>query len=307
MPSIYALKRANKEGKIKLSDEDLNIVNKHTAAYQTFNKDMEEAPDSLKQKVVDEFNNSEVVTKINAIFSREGVQEAVISILDIYDLERLLAATDSLGWNKTQQDIVLATKVYGNIDHERSPLKPNILAFADANIEHEAAKMAIHELNEKYEAIGKSTLSADNLKSNDDVKDLSEGEQILRKIIEPYRGKLVLLDVWGTWCGPCKEALSHSQEEYEHLKDYPVVYLYLANRSPEENWKNVIKEYNITGDNVVHYNLPSAQQKAVENYLQINAFPTYKLFDQQGNLLDINADPRDLNVFENLVKRILSK
>ena len=307
MPSINALKRANKEGKIKLSDEDLNIVNKHTAAYQTFNKDMEEAPDSLKQKVVDEFNNSEVVTKINAIFSREGVQEAVISILDIYDLERLLAATDSLGWNKTQQDIVLATKVYGNIDHERSPLKPNILAFADANIEHEAAKMAIHELNEKYEAIGKSTLSADNLKSNDDVKDLSEGEQILRKIIEPYRGKLVLLDVWGTWCGPCKEALSHSQEEYEHLKDYPVVYLYLANRSPEENWKNVIKEYNITGDNVVHYNLPSAQQKAVENYLQINAFPTYKLFDQQGNLLDINADPRDLNVFENLVKRILSK
>ena len=51
MPSIYALKRANREGKIKLIDEDLNIVNKHTAAYQTFNKDMEEAPDSLKQKV----------------------------------------------------------------------------------------------------------------------------------------------------------------------------------------------------------------------------------------------------------------
>ena len=150
-------------------------------------------------------------------------------------------------------------------------------------------------------------MSAENLKSNDDVKDLSEGEQILRKIIEPYRGKLVLLDVWGTWCGPCKEALSHSQEEYERLKDYPIIYLYLANSSPEENWKNVIKEYNITGDNVVHYNLPADQQKAVENYLQIYAFPTYKLFDQQGNLLDINADPRDINVFENLIKRILGK
>lgn len=307
MPSIYALKRANREGKIKLSDEDLVIVNKHTADYKIFKKDMEETPDSLKQKVVDDFNNGEVVTKINAIFSREGVQEAVIPILDIYNFERFLAITDSLGWNKTQQDIVLATKIYGNIDHERTPLKPNILAFADANIHHEAARQAIHELNEKYEAIGKRTLSAENLKSNDAVKDLSEGEQILSKIIEPYRGRLVLLDVWGTWCGPCKEALSHSQEEYARLKDYPIVYLYLANRSPEENWKNVIKEYSITGDNVVHYNLPDAQQKAVENYLQINSFPTYKLFDQQGNLLDINANPRDLNAFEGLIKRLLGK
>ena len=305
LPSIYALKRANREGKIKLSDEDMVIVNKHTAAYQTFKKNMEEASDSLKQKVIDDFNNSEVVTKINAIFSREGVQEAVIPILDIYNIERFLAVTDSLGWNKTQQDIVLATKIYGMIDNGRTPLKPYMLAFVDANIQYEAARQAIHELNDKYEALGKRTLSADNLKSNDDVKDLSEGEQILRKIIEPYRGKLVLLDVWGTWCGPCKEALSHSQEEYERLKDYPIVYLYLANRSPEENWKNVIKEYNITGDNVVHYNLPDAQQKAVENFLQINAFPTYKLFDQQGNLLDINADPRHLDVFEKLIKRVL--
>ena len=307
MPSIHAIKRANEEGVIKLSDEELALANKHTAAYQAFKKKFAETPDSLKQKVVDEFNNSEVVTKTNAIIFREGLIDAITPYLELYNNERLLAVTDSLGWNKTQQDIVLATRFYGLIDHDRMPLKPHILTFADANIEHEAAKQAIHELNDKYEAIGKRSLSSDNLRSNDDVKDLSEGEQILRKIIEPYRGKLVLLDVWGTWCGPCKEALSHSQEEYERLKDYPIVYLYLANSSPEENWKNIIKEYNITGDNVVHYNLPSAQQKAVENYLQINGYPTYKLIDQDGNLLDVNADPRNLNALEGLIKRILGK
>ncbi len=222
---------------------------------------------------MDDFNNSEVVKQTNAIMSRDSLADAIMPLLDLYDNERLLAATDSLGWNKTQQDIVLATRIYGKIDHDRMPLQPYMLAFADANIHHEVAKQAIHELNDKYEAIGKRTLSTDNLKSNDDVKDLSEGEQILRKILEPYRGKLVLLDVWGTWCGPCKEALAHSQEEYERLAPYDMVFLYLANRSPEENWKNVIKEYNITGDNVVHYNLPAAQQKAVENYLQVNGFP----------------------------------
>ena len=304
MLSIYALKKAYKEGMIELSEEELALANKHTAAYQAFQKKFTEVPDSLKPKVVDDFNNSEVVKQTNAIMSRDGLAETIMPLLDLYDNERLLAATDSLGWNKTQQDIVLATRIYGKIDHDRMPLQPYMLAFADAYIQHEAAKQAIHELNDKYEAIGKRTLSTDNLKSNNDVKDLSEGEQILRKILEPYRGKLVLLDVWGTWCGPCKEALAHSQEEYERLAPYDMVFLYLANRSPEENWKNVIKEYNITGDNVVHYNLPAAQQKAVENYLQVNGFPTYKLFDQQGNLLDVNADPRDLNALEGLIKRL---
>ena len=307
MPAIYALKRANKEGKLKLSDEEMSLINSHPAAYSAFKKKLTETPDSLKQSVFDEFNNSKVVKEVNPILTRDGVQDIVVPIVDTYNYRRLLAATDSLGWNKTQQDIAIATMLYAYIDHERQPLKLHFLEFADANIQHEAAKKAILELNDKYEAIGKRVLSTDNLKSNDDIKNLSEGEQIMRKLIEPYKGKLVLLDIWGTWCGPCKEALSHSQEEYERLKDYPIVYLYLANRSPDESWKNIIKEYNVTGDNVVHYNLPATQQKAIENYLKVNSFPTYKLFDQQGNLLDINADPRDLEKFEALLKLVTGK
>ena len=123
---------------------------------------------------------------------------------------------------------------------------------------------------------------------------MSDGEQILRKLIEPYKGKIILLDIWGTWCGPCKDALSRSQAEYERLKDYDLVYLYLANNSSDESWKNVIKMYDVTGDNVVHYNLPAAQQNAIEAFLQVEAFPTYKLIDRNGTILDVNADPRNL-------------
>ena len=134
--------------------------------------------------------------------------------------------------------------------------------------------------------------------------DMSDGEKILRKIIEPYKGKLILMDFWGTWCGPCKEALSHSQEEYERLKDFGLVYLYLANNSSDESWKNVIKMYDVTGDNVVHYNLPAEQQKAVEQYLNVNAFPTYKLIDREGTILDADADPRNLEKLARLLERL---
>lgn len=115
---------------------------------------------------------------------------------------------------------------------------------------------------------------------------------------------MVLIDVWGTWCDPCKKALSHSAEEYERLKDIDMVFLYLANHSDDESWKNVIKEYNILGDNVVHYNLPADQQNAVENYLNVQAFPTYRLIDREGRVLDVNADPRDLERLARMLEQM---
>ena len=135
---------------------------------------------------------------------------------------------------------------------------------------------------------------------------MSDGEKILKKLIEPYKGKMILIDVWGTWCAPCKMRLAHSQEEYERLKPYDIVYMYFASSSEEKSWKNVIKEYNVTGDNVVHYNLPDDQQKALENYIGVQGYPTYKLIDQNGTLLDVNADPIDLDALAGLLERIKS-
>jgi hypothetical protein len=83
-----------------------------------------------------------------------------------------------------------------------------------------------------------------------------------------------------------------------------MVFLYLANRSEEGAWKNVIKEYNVLGDNVVHYNLPSDQQSAVENFLNVQFFPTYRLIDRDGQILDVNADPRNLDALARLLEQM---
>ena len=114
----------------------------------------------------------------------------------------------------------------------------------------------------------------------------------------------MLLDVWGTWCGPCKEALSHSAEEYARLKDFDIEFLYLANNSPQTAWENVIKEYNVSGPNVAHYNLPTEQQSAIERHLDVHSFPTYKLFNRDGNLLDLKVDARDLEELARLLEQM---
>ena len=82
------------------------------------------------------------------------------------------------------------------------------------------------------------------------------------------------------------------------------MYLYLANNSPNEAWKSVIKEYNVLGDNVVHYNLPALQQYAIEHFLSVSAFPTYKLIDRDGTILEVNANPCQLEGLARLLDQM---
>ncbi len=251
-----------------------------------------------RQNIEDTYNVNKVMNTLNNLIPRMQ-KELNIEIICNHSMN----VFDSIPYTPELRDIFIARRLCMQIESTRTPLYPEICSWMEKEICLSAAKAAVTELNEKYLAIQRRDFAnASSLKSSDDVEGMSDGEKILRKLIEPYKGKFILLDVWGTWCGPCKAALAKSQEEYEHLKGYDIVYLYLANRSDEESWKNVIKEYNVTGDNVVHYNLPAEQQTAIEHFLGVNSYPTYKLIDRDGNILDVNADPRDLNALENLLK-----
>ena len=251
-----------------------------------------------RQNIEDTYNVNKVMNTLNNLIPRMQ-KELNIEIICNHSMN----VFDSIPYTPELRDIFIARRLCMQIESTRTPLYPEICSWMEKEICLSAAKAAVTELNEKYLAIQRRDFAnASSLKSSDDVEGMSDGEKILRKLIEPYKGKFILLDVWGTWCGPCKAALANSQEEYERLNPYDIVYLYLANNSSEESWENVIKEYNVTGDNVVHYNLPAEQQTAIERFLGVNSYPTYKLIDRDGNILDVNADPRDLNALENLLK-----
>lgn len=75
----------------------------------------------------------------------------------------------------------------------------------------------------------------------------------------------------------------------EAMKGRDVIFLYLANRTPDDAWRQIIKEYGSVGAQTVHYNLPGTQQEAVENILLNGGYPSYAIFDKAGRLVTKNA------------------
>ena len=288
-------------GSITLSEKEKSVMEVYDRETERIRTEIESATsDAERQRLAAEFNSGEIVTVMNGLLARVNDELMLETICN--ETQQMLNETTL---DSAVCDIYKAKRLYEYMDNRRKPLTAAAVEWMEENVKMHAAKAFVLGLHEKYLAIMNREISSDaNLMSSKDVADMSDGEKILRKLVEPYKGKIVLIDVWGTWCSPCRQALSHSKELYNRMAQYDIVFLYLANRSDDDSWKNVIKEYNVTGENVVHYNLPEEQQSAVESFLKVNQYPTYRLIDRNGNLLDVNADPRDLDAFESLLKMI---
>ncbi len=296
------------EGKMVLTDSDRIVLSRMDDGAKVLKDSLNLLTDGnntvMIQKMVDKVladtvlrnKYNKIKTPYLTLIQNEG---------ELYDYKETASILDSLTSDRDIRDLYLAKVFYERLENANQPLNDSELAYMEREVRLPVAKRVVREKNDAYLALADRDISAEkSLTVAKDVSGMSDGEQIMREIVAPYKGKIILVDVWGTWCGPCREAMSHFWEYNERLKPYDMVFIYLANTSPKEAWENVIKQYNLLGDNVVHYNLPEDQQAAVEQFLKVNSYPTYRLIDKDGNLLDVNADVRDLDSLETVLKQL---
>jgi len=104
--------------------------------------------------------------------------------------------------------------------------------------------------------------------------------------IAQLKGKVVLIDFWATWCGPCVGEVPHVKETYEKLHDKGFEIVGLSFDESKDALETFVKEKGMAWPQ--YFDGKGWQNKFGQQF-GINSIPTMWLVDKQGNLRDMNA------------------
>lgn len=123
----------------------------------------------------------------------------------------------------------------------------------------------------------------------------------LKKIIESFKGKYILIDNWATWCGPCLHEIEKASE-LQHsgvVEKDGIIILYLSEDKNSKSWENFMKK---NAQKLKYSFLNVNAPNSFMQYFNITSIPRYILLGTEGQLIDANA-PR-ISEYDTLLRLI---
>ena len=105
--------------------------------------------------------------------------------------------------------------------------------------------------------------------------------------LKDFKGKVIFIDVWATWCGPCREQIPFLKEiesEYSDNKDIIFVGISLDRQQDRQKWINMIKKEKLQG-----VQLLDDMGKSFGKKYQISAIPRFLLVSKEGKWIEIRC------------------
>lgn len=110
----------------------------------------------------------------------------------------------------------------------------------------------------------------------------------LEDAVKPFKGKVVYIDVWATWCGPCLKEFQYLPTLKEKAHNMDVVYLYISIDRPEERkkWEKTIAYHQLKGYHLlVNEKLGKSLHTELGNERQILSIPCFVIIDKTGKIV----------------------
>ena len=118
--------------------------------------------------------------------------------------------------------------------------------------------------------------------------------------LDDLKGKVVLLDFWATWCGPCREALPHMKSIAKKFQGQPLVVLSISLDKSEDTWKDFIAKNEMTW---LHYR-DGGFEGPIAKLFAVEAIPHTFTIDADGVLQDEQIGDGSI---EGKLKKLIAK
>ena len=126
----------------------------------------------------------------------------------------------------------------------------------------------------------------------------TKGNQIK---LSDYRGKVVILDFWATWCPPCRRGIPDLIDLQKTYKNKLAVIGISLDTDSKKDVVPFIKEYGI------NYKVAYGDNNVVQKYGNIQSIPTTFIIDQNGKIVNSYIGLQRKETFENQIKALINK
>jgi thiol-disulfide isomerase/thioredoxin len=162
------------------------------------------------------------------------------------------------------------------------------------------AKEKEQKANKKVSASSISTPESTNAKSSAVLMVDKNGKPVS---LESFKGKVVYVDFWASWCGPCRQQFPFSAKMHESLTEKQkkkIVFLYISIDDSEDAWQKSIRDLKIIGDHAIS---KGGWRSEVCKVFGISSIPRYMIVDKNGKVIEENAPrPSDPDLLQKLIK-----
>jgi thiol-disulfide isomerase/thioredoxin len=118
--------------------------------------------------------------------------------------------------------------------------------------------------------------------------------------LSDYRGKVVIVDFWATWCPPCRKGIPDLIELQKEFKDNLVVIGVSLDQDTKSDVVPFMKKYGI------NYPIVYGNDQVIMDYGSINAIPTSFVIDKTGKIVDKHIGLVPKSEYVDKIKEILS-